>query len=257
MPNADMIGDIPYLGEGRHEAMDLYLPPGDGEGQARPAMVVIHGGGFCGGDKADLREQSICADLVHEGYVCASINYALATREDRWCAFPQNLRDAKSAVAHLRQRAHEYGLDAERIGAIGGSAGGVLSLWLALTAECDSLRPPGIPADMSVAVQAAVNLYGPTDFGQPLPFSTSARLVEEVSPIHQAKAGAPPILTVQGTDDELVSPVHAQLLHEALERAGVHSQVVMVPGGRHGMDLQPPQADLRPTVLAFLKETLG
>ena len=144
--------------------------------------------------------------LSAAGYVCASINYALATREDRWCAYPQNLLDATSAVAWMRQGGSEYGVDPERVGAIGGSAGGTLSLWLALTAEREELRPPGVDADISVAVQVAVNLYGPTDFSLPMPFTTPPEQVAEVSPIHQVKAGAPPILTIQGTSDELVSP---------------------------------------------------
>jgi len=251
----EQLADIPYLGKGRSEAMDVYLPRGPQ--RARPAMVVIHGGGFCGADKANPREQSICADLVEAGYVCASINYALSTREDRWLAYPQNLRDAKAAVAHLRTRAGEYGVDAERVGAIGGSAGGTLSLWLALTAARDDLRPPGIAASVPVAVQAAVNMYGPTDFDLPLPFATPAHLVEDASPVHQARADAPPILTVQGTDDELASVEHARRLHEALERVGADSEVLFVPGGVHGMDLQPPQMDLRPAVLGFLRRALG
>lgn len=255
MAATTVIGDVPYLGEGREEALDLYLPTGDAT-RPRPAMVVIHGGGFCGADKADPRERSICEVLSGAGYVCASINYALATREDRWLAYPRNLIDAKSAVAFLRQRACEYGIDADRIGAIGGSAGGTLSLWLALTAARHDLRPPDLAADTSVAVQVAVNLYGPTDFSQPLPFTTPANLVTDASPLHQVGPGAPPILTVQGTGDELVSPEHARMLHEALGRAGVRNQLKLVPGGKHGMDLQPPQGDLRPTVLAFLEDAL-
>lgn len=253
--SCEVIGDIPYLGSTRGETLDLYLPVA-GQRRDRSAMVVIHGGGFCGGDKADPRERSICADLAGGGFVCASINYALGTRQDRWHAYPQNLVDAKGAVAHLRQRSDEYGLDAERIGAIGGSAGGTLSLWLALTADRDDLRPSGIAEQTSVAVQAAVNLYGPTDFGQPLPFTTAASLVAEASPVHQVKPGVPPILTVQGTADQLVAPLHAHLLREALDRAGVRNQVKLVEAGEHGMDLQPEQEDLRPTVLCFLREAL-
>ncbi len=249
-----MIAEIPYLGEARTERLDLYLPEG-AEGKDRPAMVVIHGGGFCGADKADPRERSICRDLAAEGFVCASINYALATREDRWLAYPQNLMDAKCAVAHLRERAQEYGLDPQRIGAIGGSAGGTLSLWLALTSDRDDLRPPGV--ETSVAVQVAVNLYGPTDFGQPLPFVTAPHLIAAASPIHQVTPGVPPILMVQGTADELVSPVHAHLLAKVLTQAGVPNQVELVEGGVHGMDLQPPQKDLRPVVLPFIREALG
>ncbi len=250
-----MIGDISYLGESRDETLDLHLPPDDGT-RCRPAMVVIHGGGFCGGDKADPRERSICADLVAAGYICASISYALSTRENRWLAYPRNLLDAKSAVAHLRQESGRYGLDPKRIGVIGGSAGGTLSLWLALTADRLDLRPPGIAEDTSLAVQVAVNLYGPTDFSQPLPFTTPPRLETEASPIHQVKPGISPILTVQGTADELVAPLHAHLLKEALDCAGVPNEVKLVQWGTHGMDLQPPQEDLRPIVLPFLHHAL-
>jgi acetyl esterase/lipase len=251
-----VIQDIPYLGTNSDETMDLYFPT-HASGRDRPALLVIHGGGFCGADKADAREQSICADLTEAGYVCASINYALGTRENRWLTYPQNLRDAKSAVAFLRQRADEYGLDPERIGTIGGSAGGTLSLWLALTADNGELRPPGIDTNTSVAVQVAVNLYGPTDFSQPLPFTTPAELILAASPIHQVTPEAPPILTVQGLADELVAPLHAELLQQVLNKAGVPNEVKFVEGGTHGMDLQPEQEDLRPVVLPFINRALG
>lgn len=251
-----MIGDIPYLGETREETMDLHLPSDGGTGDC-PAMVVIHGGGFCGGDKADPRERSICADLVAAGYVCASINYALSTRENRWLAYPRNLLDARSAIAYLRREAALYGVDPRRIGVIGGSAGGTLALWLALATDRRDLCPPAIAHDADLSVQVAVNMYGPTDFSQPLPFETPADLVAEVSAIHQARPGTPPILTVQGTADELVDPLHARLLQEALTAAGVQNQVKLVEGGTHGMDLQPPQEDLRPVVLPFIGAALS
>jgi acetyl esterase/lipase len=251
-----MIEGIPYLGSDCAETMDLYLPAGE-SGHRRPAVVVIHGGGFCGGGKSNARERSICADLTGEGYVCASIDYALSTREDRWSAFPQCLQDAKSAVAFLRQHADEHGVDPARIGAIGGSAGGTISLWLALTGERDDLRPASISADTSVAVQVAVNLYGPTDFSLPLPFTTPSSLLDRVSPVLLARAGAPPILTVHGTADKLVSVDHPRVLADALNRVNVPNQVKLVDGGVHGMDLQPPQEDLRPLVFRFLAEALG
>ncbi len=251
-----MIGDIAYLGPEREETLDLYLPADD-QSRNRPALLVIHGGGFCGADKADAREKSICGDLAEAGYVCASINYALGTRENRWLAYPQNLLDAKCAVAYLRQHAENYGVDPDRIGAIGGSAGGTLSLWLALTAANDDLRPPQIDAATSVAVQVAVNLYGPTDFSQPLPFTTPANVIAAASPIHQVTSAAPPILTVQGMADELVAPLHAELLQLKLNEAGVDNAVKYVEGGVHGMDLQPPQEDLRVVVLPFIGKALA
>ena len=77
-----VISDVPYLGEGRHEKLDIYLPRDDDEIRRRPAMIIIHGGGWHSGDKAARREQNIATTLAGAGYVCASINYALAEKKE-------------------------------------------------------------------------------------------------------------------------------------------------------------------------------
>ena len=70
-----VVSDVPYLGEGRHEKLDVYLPSDDDEIRRRPAVIIIHGGGWHSGDKAARREQNIATTLAGAEYVCASINW--------------------------------------------------------------------------------------------------------------------------------------------------------------------------------------
>jgi lysophospholipase L1-like esterase len=80
--------DVEFLGPDRQEKGDLYLPAKVAEGQRCPAVVIIHGGGWSGGDKGAAREINIGTNLALNGYVGFSINYVLAKGKPTW---PQNL----------------------------------------------------------------------------------------------------------------------------------------------------------------------
>src|SRR4051794_6454031 len=81
--------DIAYLAAGRMETADLYLPAKRVKSVRSPAVVIIHGGGWTGGDKAAAREFNIGTNLALNGYVAISINYVLATKDKS--TWPQNL----------------------------------------------------------------------------------------------------------------------------------------------------------------------
>jgi len=112
--------DVAYLGPDRAEKADLYLPPTFEPGKKYPGIVIIHGGGWTGGDKAAGREKNIGTTLASHGYVCMSINYALAKTGSP--TFPQNIQDCKRAVRWLRNNAARFPLDVDHVGAIGGSS---------------------------------------------------------------------------------------------------------------------------------------
>ena len=148
--------DVTYLEPDRAEKADLYLPPVFEPGKKYPGVVIIHGGGWTGGDKGASREINIGTTLASHGYVCMSINYALAKGGAH--TFPQNIQECKRAVRWLRKNAEKFQLDVDHIGAIGGSAGGHLTALLAVSGPEVGLDPD-VDAEFSCRVQAAVPMY--------------------------------------------------------------------------------------------------
>lgn len=225
-----MISDVSYLGEGRAEKMDIYLPAvptGSGKlakGKSRPAVLIVHGGGWHGGDKAAAREKNIGMTLAGAGYVCASVNYVLADKKKLFTdnlkqVWPQNLLDCRTAVRFLREKADQYGIDVEHIGAIGGSAGGHLVAMLAFS-EGDFLdgKDGGgsttelLYARQSDRIQAVVAMYGVHDFMYRVRIrEMGGQLSEEdkamclrASPVSHISIDDPPALLLHGTKDKLV-----------------------------------------------------
>ena len=153
--------DVAYLAADSAEKADLYLPAKRAADVRSPAVVIIHGGGWSGGDKGAAREFNIGTNLALNGYVGMSINYFLA--KDVKTTFPRNLHDCKTAVRWLRKNAERLQIDADHIGVIGGSAGGHLAAMVALTGPADGLDPPGPDEAISCRVQCSVDFYGPSD----------------------------------------------------------------------------------------------
>lgn len=256
--------DIPYLGPDRQEKGDLYPPAVVPEGKRFPAVVIIHGGGWSGGDKGAAREINIGTNLARNGYVGFSINYVLAkSKHPTW---PQNLYDCKTAVRWLRKNAERLHIDTDHIGAIGGSAGGHLAAMLALTGAEAGLDPPGPYGEYSCRVQAAVDLYGPADLtdwpaGKGLSMLPGTReekpeLYRLASPVNQARRTAAPLLILHGTADGTVPVEQSQRLADALKKAGAEQQLLVIEGAPHSFHLQPKQRDLRPVVLGFFDRHL-
>lgn len=234
--------DVAYLGPDRQEKCDLYLPAKpQADGRLPGAVVIIHGGGWVGGDKGAKREINIGETLAKNGYVAMSVNYQLGKPGQANAAWPQNLHDCKTAVRWLRKNADHYQFDGARIGAIGGSAGGHLATMLGVTDSKDGLDPAGPFGDVSCQVQAVVDMYGPTQIGGD----------PKTSPIRYLDKADPPILVLHGTADKTVPVAVSESFDKELEKAGVRHELVIVEGAPHTFDLQPKQRDLRPLVLKF------
>jgi acetyl esterase/lipase len=265
-PSIKTIQDVSFLGGNRSEKLDLYLPVEDSGGR-RPAVVVVHGGGFHGGDKAARREQNICVNLARAGYVCASVNYRLCKKSDNLATrlkevWPTNLHDCKTAVRFLRKNADQYMVDAEHIGAIGGSAGGHLVAMMALTDSDDGLDPTQPYEKYSCRIQAMVAMYGVHDviaqaelMGNTLSESDVV-FCRQASPVAWVTADDPPALILHGTKDALVPVKQSEVLHERLQAAKISTKLVVVEDAPHSFHLQPKQQDLRSEVIGFLDRHL-
>lgn len=263
--------DVAYLGSERTEKMDVYLPPESFQ-RPLPAVLVIHGGGWAGGDKANAREVNIGQTLAAHGYAVFSINYLLNKREKdpatgrmrtTEIAWPQNLYDCKSALRFIRAEAERFGVDPDRIAVQGGSAGGHLAMLVGATAHNKELNAHGLYTDESNAVSAILTFYGDYDirgrrvspFAGSTPEETKAN-EELASPITHFDANTPPVFVTHGTADGTVSVERSRMLVAHLKKLGIEHEYVEIPGAPHTYHLQPAQMDLRPAVLDFLKKHL-
>ncbi len=253
--------DVSFLAEGREERADLYLPTTLPKGQRAPAVVIIHGGGWTSGDKRALREINIGTNLALHGYVGMSINYVLSRGGS--VTWPQNLQDCKTAVRWLRKQADRLRIDPERIGVIGGSAGGHLAAMVAVTGAGDGFDAAGPYGEFSCRVQCAVDLYGPAELAEYDDLEclgkTRAEAPERyraMSPTTYADKRDPPILILHGTADTTVDVKQSELFAAVLAKAGVEYELVRVEGAPHTFHLQPKQRDLRPLVLGFFDQHL-
>jgi acetyl esterase/lipase len=269
--------DLEYLDPGRAERLDLYRPAAHAD-KLFGGVVIIHGGGWAGGDKADAREFNSGTTLAKAGYVCVSVNYMMDAGK-RW---PTNVLDCKNGVRFLRKHAEEYHIDPDRIGVIGGSAGGHLALMVGYTADDESLEPTSPYPGISSRVGAVVNMYGITNLstrrktdqkGTPIgdPTETSGLfptkrsedpgLWRKASPVSHIAKNSPPTLILHGTADTTVDRDQATELDALLTEAGVPHQLIMLPDIGHTFYLdtwrrKPLPRDLRPVVIEFFDKYL-
>lgn len=151
-----------------------------------PAIVYVTGGGFINANKdngVQLRNY-----LAEKGYVVASITYRVAPT----AKFPQPLEDVKASIRYLRAHADQWNIDKERIGIIGGSAGGYLSAFAGTTSGTKTFDK-GENLQESSKVSCAVDLYGLSDLSQ-----VGMDYSPEVQQLHKS-AGATEALWVNGS----------------------------------------------------------
>lgn len=236
------LDDVTYTNAGGQELKLDLAKPAEGDGPF-PALLVIHGGAWRGGNKAGNRP--ILAEFARRGYVAVSPQYRFCPKD----LFPAQVHDVKAAVRWLRTHAAEHKIDAQHIGAVGFSAGGHLALMLGVTGPNDGLEGD-VGADApSSRVQAVVNYFGPTDlaandFKEPSigfikdfvggTITEKAGAIRQASPVTFVTADDPPILTFQGSKDPLVPHTQAFLLVDALTKAGAPGRVELLVGAGHG-----------------------
>ena len=229
-------------GGGRELRCDVYHPPQTGE--ARSGILLLHGGGWSGGDRSQLRGYGVL--LGRLGYVCVASEYRL-TGEARW---PAQIHDVKAALRWMRAQSAKLGIDPERIAVSGNSAGGHLALMLAGTPGQSEFEGEGGHPEIGTQCAAVIAFYPPTWL---LPGSeamtdaparraalfdaeVSTDIVRAASPLHHAKAPFPPTLLIHGSADALVPQAASLRMYEALRAAGAAVEIHVFSGAPHGFD---------------------
>lgn len=254
--------DIAY-GEagGEKLLLDVNVPAGEGP---FPVAILVHGGGWSGGDKAATEGGAGIAPwfttLTDARYVWFSINYRLAPKH-RW---PACLDDVLAAIRWVKANAATYRGDPGRIALFGHSAGGHLAC-LAATVVDDTVR-----------VQAVVGYAPVTNHEQELPvrggLSTSLQallnrpkevtpeslgLLRAISPLNHVRPGLPPFLLIHGDADRTVPLQQSLDFQEKLRANGVVCDLHILPGAGHRLvDWDKVAPDYRAQLLAWLDRHL-
>ena len=214
---------------GRDLRADLYRPPEpNGAG-----VLLIHGGSFVRGDRAQLRGYGIALGRV--GYTCLACEYRLAD-EAQW---PAQLDDVQTALAYLHDRAPSLAVDRAKIAVSGNSAGGCLALLAAALGER--------PVAAAIAFYAAVDFLGEDARAKGAPEAMTFLLGDDVSearlaamsPVSYAGPRFPPTLLVTGNRDELVDWGESLKMYQALVAAGAPAELHIFDGAPHAFDLLP------------------
>lgn len=232
--------------------LNLVRPAGEGP---FPAVLCIHGGGFRAGNRESY--DGLCKKLAARGYAAATVTYRLAPKHP----FPAAVHDVKAAVRWLRAHAEEHHLDPARIGVTGGSAGGHLAQFLAVTAGVKEFEGDLGNAEQSSAVKCVVNFYGPSDLtrsygksvdaAEVLPLFLGGNLEQArrrhilASPLYWVTPLAAPTLCIHGTQDKYVAHEQAEWIVERLKAADVEAELLTLEGAGHGFkgaDLEKAEA---------------
>lgn len=259
--------DLAYDNKHESQKLDVYLATSD---KPVPAMIFIHGGGWRAGSKKNVPQWLLNA--VGEGWLSVvSVEY----RFTDVAPHPAQTNDCLRAIQFVRHHAAKWNIDPKRIGVTGGSAGGHLSLWVALHDDVAASDSKDIVEKQSSRVACAVSFAGPTDwrlldeiehahpaYRQVLGFepgtpvaAMNAEGIRDVSPISFVSKDDPAILQVHGDADVIVPIEHARRLDTQLRGAGVSSELVVIPGGNHSVAGAGPRVSSRPQ--AFVRELLA
>lgn len=221
-------------------------------------MIIIHGGGFNGGNKTDLDTYLTRLRLHLINYAFFNINYRLAVNDST--LFPAQENDVRSAFKHILDNAESYTVSKDIV-LLGISSGGLLALL------------QGYKHSSLVRARAVVSFFAPIDLREmyyhpanpiiPLVLlqvigkspEEDAMIYAESSPINFVSGNSPPTLILQGGKDPLVDPDHTLLLIKKLTEYSVINQYVLYPTEGHGWVGEKMEDSLNRIVI-FLRDNV-
>lgn len=251
--------DIEYSHPGISLKLDIWTPAGNGP---FPTAIVVHGGGWTGGDKRIEWVQPLFEPLQKANFAIATINYRLTPQTP----YPAMVQDLDDAIRWVKDNAKKYKFDKNRIALLGESAGGHMVAYAGAKGKGDT------------KVAAVVDFYGAHDLlklaadrskgdltslarailQQPVDSTTEWKL-REASPIQYVHKGMPPFLFVHGTGDQLVPYDQSPLMCDAMKKVGNRCEIFTIEGAPHGMsnwEKNPAFQTYKPKVIEWLKATL-
>lgn len=247
----DATADVVYGHKaGMALTFDVLHPSGPANGAG--ILYMVSGGWFSRWSPPEQTARRF-TELLDRGFTVFAVRHGSSPRFN----VVEAHSDVDRALRYIRLHADDWGVDPERLGVFGGSAGGHLSLMLGLAPDHGGPVASGGSRDPDALITAAEGddriaaaddhvaavvayyppvdlrpLVGPNERFPALDFADS--LAPEISPIRFVTPDDPPTLLIHGDADELVPISNSEILHESLEEAGVTSDFITIPGGDHG-----------------------
>ena len=189
------------------------------------AMLICPGGGYWN-LYWQLEGEEVAAWLNSIGITGIILKYRVPRRPDEPKGEPARrpLADAQRAVSLVRSRAGEWGINPERIGIVGFSAGGHLAMATATNFEKRSYEPVDEADKISCRPDFAVPVYSGY---------LKAKDKDELAPGISIPRGTPPVFLAHGGEDIISPPEHSVLMYLALKRAGVPAELHVYAGAAH------------------------
>lgn len=226
--------DVSYDAGDRNK-MDVFLP--EGRDESTPLVVLIHGGSWISGDKADTR--FIQEELLERNFASVNINYGFTSTNYR---YDDMLSDIKKAIEKIKNSSAEWGVRDRGFVILGVSSGAHLGLLYAYGIQ------------QSEEISTVISVAGPTDLSTlthdpllnvliagiligvpPQEMATHPR-TKQASPLYQVDRAIPTLL-VHGTADEVVPYIQSQHLQEALQERSVANKLITLQGAKHEFSL--------------------
>ncbi len=222
-------------------------------------LFMISGGWFSPKSNMDFLD-SFTSYLTDEGFTVFAVNHGSAPR----CQVPEAVTDVRRAVRHIRSNAEKYEIDPDRIGVMGLSAGGHLSLMLGLSSD-DGLESAEDPIErVSNRVQAVVAYYPVVDLKEIVSGESDnpalrigTELAAENSPIEFVSKDDPPVLLLHGDQDELVPIEHSRRMHAALSEIETVVDFVVIEGAGHSFHEEDDRNRVEKLTVDFFKKHLA
>lgn len=197
--------------------------------------------------------------LLGKGFTVLAVRHGSSPRYK----VPEAEADVRRALRYVHLNAERLGIDADRLGVFGGSAGGHLSLMLGLVSD-DGQQGNDLVLRAPSRVAAVVAYYPPVDLRTMVGPSERFPALDfpgeqaaSISPILYATADDPPTLLIHGDADELVNISHSVRMQAALEGAGVENDFITIPGGNHGFTNAEHRARAEAAMIAWFDQQLG
>jgi acetyl esterase/lipase len=250
---ASTIPDVIYGHKaGMALTFDVFRPDSNGNGAGVLFMVS---GGWVSTRREPSVQRAMHTALLNAGFTVFAVRHGSSPQ----FKVPEAFADVKRALRFITLHASDWGVDPTRLGAMGGSAGGHLSLMLGTTGD-DGDPNSRDPVLRGAARLASVVAYfppvdlrgwaGPNDRFPALDFLPV--LSDSVSPIVFASRDDAPSLLIHGTADDLVPVSHSQRMHAEFQRKGVETELILIEGAGHGFQGAASQQATQAAVRWFL-----